>query len=247
MKIGMKRTKGLDIDASLAWRGNDSLKAIPSLKTGIIITNPPYLTNYSAKRKGVGGDVDRYFATSLHDDLYKIALERCLEAAEHVVAIIPETFINSTFPKSRLASVTILEMNPFEDTDVPVCVACFDGKSKPLSGVRVYKNDAYLGRLSRLEKKRLTPSKALPMKFNAPDGQIALRAVDQVGADGAIRFMRPEDLDYDLDRIGQTSRLITRIEIGGDIGDLDAFIAACNEFLERYRIETADVLFSPFK
>jgi hypothetical protein len=48
----MKRIKGLDIDSSLAWCRNDSLKDIPVLKTGIIITNPPYLTNYSAQRKG---------------------------------------------------------------------------------------------------------------------------------------------------------------------------------------------------
>lgn len=122
----MTRTKGLDIDAALARRRNDSLRGIPRLKTGIIITNPPYLTNYSARRKGLFGDVERYFEANRHDDLYKIALERCLEAAEYVVAIIPETFINSSFPKARLASLTILEDNPFEDTDAPVCVACFD-------------------------------------------------------------------------------------------------------------------------
>jgi len=210
----MKRTKGLDIDPALAWRRNNSLKRIPLLKTGIIITNPPYLTNYSAQRKGLYADVERYFAASRHDDLYKIALERCLDAAEHVVAIIPETFINSSFPKARLASLTILEDNPFEDTDAPVCVACFDGAKKRLSAVRVYKNSAYVGRLSRLENKRLSPTRILPMKFNAPRGQIALRAVDQVRLDDSIRFMRPEDLGYDLSRIGQSSRLITRIEIG---------------------------------
>jgi len=214
-KIGLVRTKGLDIDPGQPWRRNDSLKRIPNAKTAIIITNPPYLTNYSAKRKGLDASVARYFGKSRHDDLYKIALERCLEACEYVVAIIPETFVNSAFPKARLASLTILEDNPFDDTDTPVCVACFDGKAKPLSGVRIFKNDAYLGRLSRLEKKRLVPSRSLPMKFNAPRGQIALRAVDQVsaGADGAIRFMRPEDLCYDVEKIGQSSRLITRIEI----------------------------------
>lgn len=59
--------------------------------------------------------------------------------------------------------------------------------------------------------------------------------------------MRPEDLGYDLSRISQASRLITRIRIASDIDDIDAFIAACNRFLEAYRNDTADVLFSPFK
>lgn len=79
--------------------------------------------------------------------------------------------------------------------------------------MRVYKNDAYVGRLSRLENKRLVPSRTLPVTFNAPSGRIALRAVDQVRSDGSIRFMRPEELGYDLSKIGQSSRLITRIEI----------------------------------
>jgi hypothetical protein len=96
------------------------------------------------------------------------------------VAIIPETFLNSSYPKGRLRSLTVLEDNPFEDTEVPVCVACFDNKMKRASRVRIYKNDTYIGTLAQLEKKRLKPRHKVRMKFNAPSGQIALRAVDQV-------------------------------------------------------------------
>lgn len=47
--IGFKKTKGLDVDRSLNWNYNDSLSLIPKINNSIIITNPPYLTNYSAK------------------------------------------------------------------------------------------------------------------------------------------------------------------------------------------------------
>lgn len=43
--------KGLDIDESLGWKKNDSLLSISKEKDAIIITNPPYLTKYSASRK----------------------------------------------------------------------------------------------------------------------------------------------------------------------------------------------------
>lgn len=143
-QLGFRKLKGLDIDPSLDWRRNDSLVRVPHVARSIIITNPPYLTNYSAKRKGLLAEVGDYFDRTRHDDLYKLALENCLAASSHVVAIIPESFINSGFPKSRLASLTVLEESPFDDTEVPVCIACFDGKSKRAAQVRVYKNDTYI-------------------------------------------------------------------------------------------------------
>jgi len=56
-----------------------------------------------------------------------------LKSQNNVVAIIPETFINSNFKKKNyLHSITVLEENPFEDTDSPIIIACFDGKYKKL-------------------------------------------------------------------------------------------------------------------
>ena len=49
-KIGFKKIKGLDIDKNLNWEINDSLLNIPKIKNSVTITNPPYLTNYSAKK-----------------------------------------------------------------------------------------------------------------------------------------------------------------------------------------------------
>lgn len=136
------KAHGLDIDTSLGWQFNDSLLKIPSVQDAIIITNPPYLTNYSAARKRLDKGVSKYFYTTEYDDIYLLALDRMLEAQRYVVAIIPETFINSPYNKKNLLqSITVLEENPFHDTDTPVVVACFDSVPKPYQKVSVYKNE----------------------------------------------------------------------------------------------------------
>jgi len=60
-KLGFQKIVGLDIDKSLGWQINDSLISIPHIdnKT-IIITNPPYLSNYSASRKGIMNKVKKF-------------------------------------------------------------------------------------------------------------------------------------------------------------------------------------------
>jgi len=68
-KIGFKEIKGLDIDKSLNWERNDSLLSIPKIANAIIITNPPYLTNYSAKRKGIYENTKQY-----SEDLHQISI-----------------------------------------------------------------------------------------------------------------------------------------------------------------------------
>lgn len=94
-----------------------------------------------------------------------------LEAQDNVVAVIPETFINSNFKnKNRLHSLSILEENPFTDTEVPVLVACFNSTNKPLDKVKVYKNDEYVNSLGELENMRLVPEGNINMNFNDKEG-----------------------------------------------------------------------------
>lgn len=136
--LGFKNIVGLDIDNTLNWKINDSLLKIPHIDNAIIITNPPYIAKQSASRKKL--DLSKYFNTSSYDDVYLIALDKMIEAQQYVVAIIPESFINSSYKqKSKIKSITILEENPFEDTENPVCVVCFDGKDKLFSKINVYK------------------------------------------------------------------------------------------------------------
>lgn len=245
-EIGFKEIKGYDIDSRLNWERNDSLVMVPRVNNAIIITNPPYLTNYSAKRKGINGEVDKYFLGCSYDDLYQLALEKCF-SNDFGVLIIPETFINSSFPKNRLVSITILEDNPFEDTETPVCVICFNNKNKNHEDIKVYKNEKFLNNLEYFEKLRRRPQGNLYIKFNSPKGQIALRAVDTTNPAKPISFMRKNMIDYDLTNIKESSRLITLIEICADEESIDKIINRGNDILLDFRNKTFDVLLSPFK
>ena len=88
--------------------------------------------------------------------------------------IVPETFINSRFPKHRLTSITIIEDQLFNDTENPVCVICYDNKNKAYDKIKIYKNDKMLGDLEYFEKMRRTPQKNIYIKFNSLKSQIAL-------------------------------------------------------------------------
>lgn len=246
---GINQTKGLDIDETLGWEVNDSLSNIPHVDNAIIITNPPYLSNYSASRKKVYDHVQKYFENSTYDDLYLISLDRMLEAQKFVVAIIPETFINSNYKnKNKLASITVLEDNPFEDTDTPVCVACFDGKVKDFSKIKIYKNDKYVFTLEDLENLRISPNNSIKIRFNVLSAWLGLRAVDTTNPKNMIKFDYKENFDYDWSKgIKVSSRLLSVIDVNVPETDRDRYIAECNEILIKLREESQDIILSPFK
>lgn len=246
-KLGFRETIGFDIDKSLPWEINDSLISIPKIKNSLIITNPPYLTNYSAKRKKIFNNVKKYFESCAYDDLYQLAIEKSMASSDFGVMIIPETFINSSFPKNRLHSITVIEDLMFHDTETPICVICFDNKYKSLDKVQVYKNDEYIDTLGHLEKLRKKPKKNTSITFNSIDGQIALRAVDMTTIDKMIQFMESEELNYDRKNIKISSRLITLIDMDIDRDLLLPVITNSNRILQQYRNETNDLLLSPFK
>lgn len=246
---GIEKTKGLDIDSSLGWDTNDSLEKIPHLDNALIITNPPYLSNYSASRKYVLDEVKKYFDSSTYDDLYLIALDRMLEAQKYVVAIIPETFINSVYKqKDKLKMITILEENPFEDTDTPVCVVCFDGVSKNFSQISIYKNDKYVSTLGEIESKRITANHCVEISFNVLDAWLGLRAVDNTNPENMIKFDFKENFDYDWNfGIKVSSRLLSVIKIDIPKKDRQKYINECNSVLKELRESTDDIILSPFK
>lgn len=247
-KLNLK-TKGLDIDKALGWDYNDSLISIPVVQEAIIITNPPYISNYSAARKKVFEKVKHYFETSNYDDIYLIALDKMLEAQSHVVAIIPETFINSSYQlKNRLYSITILEENPFTDTDTPVLVACFDGRVKSFEEVKVYKNDNFVGNLASINNKRLVPSNTILMNFNDKNGWLGLRAIDLTDPANQIAFDYKKNIDYDWENgIKVSSRLYSLIDIKINDKYKNDLIIQANNILKELRQETEDVILSPFK
>jgi len=247
--LGYRKLVGLDIDEKLSWEHNDSLLRIPPRQNAIIITNPPYISNYSAARKKIGHCLKKYFETSKYDDLYLIALDRMLEAQEYVVAIIPETFINSNYlQKDRLVHLTVLEENPFNDTDTPVLVACFDGRKKSFEEIQVFKNDEYISSLDEIEKYRLVPNKKVEMIFNDRNGWLGVRCIDTTDPKETLRFAFKENIAYDWEKgIKHSSRLLTLISIDVPKEKRQVFIDECNRILNDIRNKTQDIIFSPFK
>ena len=243
------KTIGLDIDPNCGWKVNDSLLEIPSVENAIIVTNPPYISNYSASRKRLGGDLKKYFESTKYDDVYLLALDRMLEAQKNVVAIVPETFINSPYArKDLLESITIIEENPFEDTDTPVVVVCFDSRSKLYDKIKIFKGDKLVCSLHDVEACRMRPDNSVQMKFNDPDGWLGVRCVDTTNPNDMLRFDFKDNIDYNWEKgIKVSSRLLTLISIDVPIARRASFIESCNGKLSDLRKRSHDLVLSPFK
>ena len=244
---------GYDIDPELAWEWNDGLSAIPYHDGAMVVTNPPYLAKNSATRNCLDSyDYFKMDDNDQYEDLYQIALEKVLSQYKKAVFIIPETYFQTDFFKNHLDSYTIIEENPFEDTDCPVCVATFDVSNDfyRIAGnnYKIYKNDSYLfdrfGLIDILYKFNSTRLNA-PITFNDPNGNLGLRGVDGVLPYDSIHFCQPYDLQYKRD-IKESSRSITIINVEGVEVD-STFLDAVNFYLRKLRRDTHDVVLSPFK
>lgn len=244
--FGMK-ISGFDIQKGLGWPVNDSLKSIEKNHSSICVTNPPYLANYSAKRKSMWQMVGKYFEESGRGDLYEIALDKCLESFDYIVAIIPETFLHSNYPKDRCSLISILEDNPFEDTTFPVCVTCW----VPQSGqdALIFSNEKEVMRISEMNRLKGDVSRSKRVIFNDPDGNIGLRAVDGTKADIRINFLPATDFDYPRSNIKVSSRLMTYLSIPELKSDkeIKSFCERANSILESYRERSEDIILSGFK
>ena len=250
---------GYDIDPNLSWELNDGLVDVPGHGNAIVVTNPPYLAKNSAKRNNFSSY--KYFKDNDYEDLYQIAIHRVLARYQKAVFIIPETYFQNGIFTSYLQSHTVIEENPFTDTDCPICVACFhttnDFMAIAGNNYDVYKNDEFLFNKNTLEdilwdfnfNRHGYCAWSVPsynITFNDPNGNLGLRGVDGVYENDRIRFCRPEDLDYDLNNIKESSRAITLIDVEG-LNISDKFIEKANVLLQTLRHRTHDVVLSPFK
>ncbi len=246
LKVKIFEAKGFDIQPG-AWTINDSLVGIPNPKRAAILTNPPYLANHSAKRKGVDSLVSKYFEESTRSNLYQIALDNCLAAADYVVAIVPETFLLSTYPKDRLQLAVVIQDELFGDTDAPALVACF-GKEDS-ADADVYTGTKAIGKLSKILALRSANTTAKQkIVFNDPAGRIGLRAVDGSDGKSPIAFMPASEFDYSVDKVMVSSRLMTYLDLP-ELSDnqIEEIIERANKALAKIRKDSGDLVLAPFK
>lgn len=198
----------------------------------VCVTNPPWLARNSATARGLR------FPDCMYDDLYKFALDRCLEHCAFVAALIPESFIRAGLFQPRLREFVSLTGRMFRDTGHPVGLALFGPASTP--EVTVWSGERRIGSLSRLL--RLRPpvrAEGTPVRFNAPDGNVGLIALDNT-REASIRFCPVEELaDY---RVKPSGRHLTKLRVHGPIR-----ISEWNRRLDRFREETSDVLMTCYQ
>jgi hypothetical protein len=248
--LDLNTVRGLDIDPNLDWEINDGLMDIPYYENTLVVTNPPYYARVSASRKN--SSCLKYFDGNSFADLYQIAIGKVLEKYKEAVFIIPETYFltDTMFFKEDLCSITVLEDNPFYDTDCPICVACFQkGELFQPPFYDIFKNDEFLfnsGYLEEIIRCYRPHTEVLHISFNDPNGNIGLRGVDGTDPDDRIKFCLPAELNYDLNKIKVSSRAITILNVQGDFDRMN-LIEEANLYLNTLREVTQDVIFAPFK
>lgn len=211
----------------------DTLKNFPTCFK-VCITNPPYLAQNSAKRRNLE------FPNIVYDDLYKYSLEKCLENCDYVGAIIPASFFNANLFRERLSHYILLNSKMFNDTEHPVCLALF---KKYSDDIDLYNDNKYLGKLSDLNKKLPQSNLNMDIRFNIPNGNLGLIAIDNT-IEPSIKFVNGKEISPD--RIKVSSRSITRIMIPTKY-KINNIIEKLNYNLNRFRQETYDLFLTPFK
>ena len=212
-------------------RRRDTLESFPE-GFDVCVTNPPWLARNSATVRGLR------FPDCRYDDLYKFALEKCLDNCGWVAALVPESFICARLFQNRLTDFISLPSGLFAETGHPVGLALFQPEATP--DVNVWFRDTHIGLLRNIESLRPRPKPDGPaVRFNDPSGNVGLIALDNTRT-ASIRFCRVEELaDY---RVKKTGRHITKLRVEGQVR-----IDAWNDYLEDFRERTHDVLMTCYK
>jgi hypothetical protein len=207
----------------------------------VAITNPPYLAKNSATRKRMIVHFGEY------QDTFEVALHEMLSNCDWVAAIIPESFITRKLFKDRLDAAISLNHEMFDDTEFPVCLALFSPNSS--NDFEIWRGEQFLGYRNALDNEvenLLTARRFISPRFNAPNGEIGLIAIDNTTG-ASIKFV--DGATIPSDEIKVTSRSLTRISIDFLDAPLDPdkLIAEANQILTSYRSVSSDVFLTAFK
>ena len=231
MDLCNKSTSFDIVPADRKVKRKDTLARFP---TGydICVTNPPWLAKNSATVRGLA------FPDCQYDDLYKYALEKCLDNCAYIAALIPESFITANLFQDRLQTFVSLTARMFTDTGHPVGLALFGPES--VCDVEIWSDTQRIGLLSLLQKLKPVPQEeGIAVTFNEPDGNVGLIALDNT-REASIRFCDVEELfDY---KVKHTGRHITKLNVRGGIR-----IKEWNRLLAEFREQTCDVLMTCYK
>lgn len=208
----------------------------------VIVTNPPYLARHFARRKGLAVD---HLPWGQFDNLWKVAIDQCLQHAPYVAAILPDSFVTSGLFRPRLrAVVSLTDRTMFQDTETPTCLALWGPDER--DDFEIWCAERRLGTYNALTRQipHATAS-GERLTFNTVEGQIGLRAIDNTHGP-SIAFCPAGAIAED--RVRRTGRLVTRITVTGLAPDaVPDVIREANDRLKAYREATADVLLTAFK
>lgn len=197
----------------------------------VCVTNPPWLAKNSAAFRGLP------FPDTQYDDLYKLALTKCLDHCGYVAALIPESFIRANLHQERLHTFISLTRAMFNDTNHPVGLALFD--PAPVDDVVIYSGKQRVGMLSELQQLRPPSANASEIRFNDPSGNLGLIALDNT-KEASIRFCDVNELkDY---RVSDKCRHITKMTVPWRVNIRD-----CNNLIGTFREATKDVLLTCYR
>ena len=206
---------------------------IANFPTGysVCVTNPPWLAKNSATFRGLP------FPDTQFDDLYKLALTKCLDNCEYVAALVPESFIRADLHQGRLHTFVSLTEAMFSDTKHPVGIALFE--PNPVDDVIIYSGKQKIGTLAEIQKHRPPTSEDAAISFNRPDGNLGLIALDNT-REASIRFCDVAELkDY---RVSDKCRHITKLFVPWRVRVND-----CNAIINKFRAATKDVLMTCYR
>lgn len=224
----------------------NTLFNIPDIPYDFIVTNPPYLARNSARRRKLDFPFDKQgIGIKKPADLYQFALDTCLASADVCVMLIPESFITSSYDKSRCNAIVSLRGDLFEDTDCPVCLALFDKKETEQT-IIVANDGNVIGELNEIRKAshELIGKITHEIRMNDPEGDVALFGVDSPSG-ATIHFDAGDTIPSDDIKV--SSRALTRMSLVNGMKMTDAVISRANEILNEWRDMTNDVLMTSFK